>query len=260
MERRRRNRHRRNRQRRKRKVVVSDEGNLLLPEVAENLCGKMIGDPQQSNPTTFTHAVRAIGIIPIAVLAGILVTHHFYPNHIPQWFHPLVEDQVAVLTLSAGHAGIIGLWINNRGQYKWSNFALMVAAFATAGAGYRAIGESTAGHVAVITLFLLLIPAIWAQPISDRLSRAWRLLWSKKGLAVVVSFFWVLAVVYNQWHDENYIRNWLFIPLGIIVGLCASVVVLWLLLRLTFRYLPIAYSWVKQRLKESLRHSRKTTR
>ncbi len=250
MKRRQRNRNRRKLQHRKNKVLVPDASNHRLTDVADDAGEETVGDRQQTNATTLTHAIRATGIIPIAVLFGILVTHHFYTAHIPQWFHPIVENQVAVLTLCAGHAGIIGISINIRTQDKhiWSTFALVIAAFATAGAGYRAIGESEVGHVVIIILFLLLIPAIWAEFIITVPSRAWRFVRSKKGVVTVLVSIGSLAAIYNQSQNENYIRDWILIPFGIIVGFIASSIFLWVLLRLVFKYLPVAYSWFKQRL------------
>ena len=184
---------------------------------------------------------------------GILTTHHFYSDQIPQWFLPIVEKQVAALTLCAGHAAIIGLWINREPQPKWSSFVLLVAAFATAGAGYRSIGEETAGHILVLLLFLLFIPAMWAEHISRGLVRFFRFLKTKRGIIAVALVIWVPLVFYNQWQNENYIRNWLLIPLGILLGFVISASLMWLVLRLAFRYLPAAYSWGRRCVSKTYR-------
>ena len=191
-----------------------------------------------------THAVRATGILPIVVLVGILTTHHLYAGHIPLWFIPIIEKQVATLTLCAGHAAIIGLWINREIKHRWSTFALVVAALATAGAGYRSIGEDVAGHVLVVMLFMLLIPAIWAESISRVISRTSRLFKSKNAFFLIGLVLWVPLIYYNQLHNENYIRNWLLIPLGILCGFIVSAFLLWL----SFKYIPVAYSWCQKGL------------
>ena len=217
------------------------------------------GENEPARPRTerrgsvLAHAVRATGILPIIVLMGILTTHHFYSDQVPQWFLPIIERQVAALTLCAGHAAIIGLWINREPQPRWSTFALLVAAFSTAGAGYRAIGDNPAGHVLVLLLFLLFIPAVWAEPISRGLSRFLGFLRTRKGVITLALVLWVPLVFYNQWQNENYIRNWLLIPLGILLAFVVSASLLWVILRLAFRYLPVAWWWGQRRLANAYR-------
>ena len=201
-----------------------------------------------SGSSVLTHAIRATGILPITALIGVLTTHHLYTGQIPEWFLPIIEQQVATLTLCAGHAAIIGLWINREIQHRWSTFALIVAALATAGAGYRSIGEDVAGHVVVVLLFMLLVPAIWAESISRGVSRFYRFLRTKKGLLAIVFVLWIPLVSYNQWQNENYIRNWLLIPLGIICGFVVLAFLLWLTFRLSSRYLPVVVSWGRRGL------------
>ena len=204
---------------------------------------------ERDTSTLLTHAIRAAGILPIVALVGILLTHHLYAGLIPSWFKPILNQQVAVLTLCAGHAAIIGLWITTRDRYNWSTLALAIAAVATAGAGYRSVAESMAGHVIVILLFLLLIPSIWVESLSARLMWVWRF---KKGfLTGTLVVLWVILVTVNQLQNENYIRNWILIPLGIILGFPLAIAILWTLLRLGFRYLPLACSWIKERLAPS---------
>lgn len=215
-------------------------------QAAISVIGKDVESaPDYSVPESsfLTHAVRATGILPIVALVGILTTHHLYADDIPLWFFPIIEKQVATLTLCAGHAAIIGLWINREIRHRWSTFALIVAALATAGAGYRSIGEDVVGHVLVLMLFMLLIPAIWAESVSRMISRTSRLLKSKKVFFLIGLVLWVLLMYYNQLHNENYIRNWLLIPLGILCGFIVSAFLLWLTLRLSFSHMPIAYSW-----------------
>ncbi len=245
MDERRKNRRKKSRQRRKEKEPVKASDTKPSTEVRGNTDDKAGGNLKPTSASVLTHAIRAAGILPIAVLISILVTHHFYGSQIPHWFQPIIKEQVAVLTLCAGHAGIIGLWINRTIQHRWSTFALVVAAFATAGAGYRSIGGSLAGHVVVILLFLLLIPAIWAGPISNGLARMWRFAQTRKGIYTILALLWVPLLFYNQWQDEDYIRNWLLIPYGIFLGIIVAVTLVWFLLRLAFRFLPGTWQWIK---------------
>ena len=242
---------RRNRQRPKKRsnsaLAFADTNHRgLEPVTAEGVESA----PSKRVPGTsvLTHAIRATGILPIAVLIGILTTHHLYTDQIPQWFVPILEKQVATLTLCAGHAAIIGLWINREIRHRWGTFALIVAAFSTAGAGYRSIGEDVAGQVVVILLFMLLVPAIWAESISCGLARFYRFLRTKKGLLTIGLMLWVPLALYNQWQNENYIRNWLLIPLGIFCGFVISAFLLWLTFRLSVGYLPVVYSWGREGL------------
>lgn len=238
-------------------VVAHPETNHRGVDSANGEDDNSVRSPKELRAPLLAHAIRATGILPIAVLIGILTTHHFYTDQIPQWFLPVIEKQVAALTLCAGHAGIIGLWINREIQHRWSTFALIVAASATAGAGYRSIGEDVAGHVVVILLFVLLAPAIWAESISRGLSRFYQFLRTKKGLIVIFVALWVPLVVYNQWQNENYIRNWLIIPMLILLGLLVSALLMWLMLRVSVRYLPLAYSWARRK---SVRTNKKRPR
>ena len=254
---------------RKRQGRKSGEDRVVLyPETNHRRVEPTSGEGEESArsqeelPAPFlTHAIRATGILPIAVLIGILTTHHFYTDQIPQWFLPVIEMQVAALTLCAGHAGIIGLWINRDIKHKWSSVALILAALATAGAGYRSIGEEVAGHVVVTLLVVLFAPAIWAESISCGLSRFCRFLRTKKGLLTIAAVFWVPLVLFNQWQNENYIRNWLIIPMAILLGVLVSVLTLWLMLRLFARYLPLADSWRRKgQVKTNEKRSRRGNR
>ena len=252
MKQRRKNRRKRRRTR-KNRGAVRLETNQRATEPAGSGEDESAQPQPKRRASALTHAIRATGILPIVVLIGILTTHHLYSDQIPPWFLPIIEKQVAALTLCAGHAAIISLWINRETQHGWSTFALLVAASATAGAGYRSIGENTAGHFLVLLLFLLFFPAVWAEPISRGVSRLFRFLRTKKGMFTVTLVLWVLLVIYNQSENEDYIRYWLLYPLGILLGFFVSASLLSLILRLAFRYLPVAYSWVQGRLSYAYR-------
>ena len=249
---RRRNREKRSRQRRKRQTKISGaEGHLSV-----SISGNGIMDLTEERPPAgsmlLIHAIRTTGILPIVALISILLTHHFYTAHIPRWFHPIVQQDVAVLTLCAGHAGIVGISISlRRVRLGWSTYALAIAAIATAGAGYRAIGEDLAGHIVIISLFLLLAPSIWAELLSRVALRLWRITRSKKALIPIIAVGWLGLVYYNQLQDENFIRNWLLIPLLVILGILLTAIVLWLLIGISSKFLPIAFSLVKHQARNT---------
>ena len=245
---RRRDRGKRSRQRRKRQTRVSDAQGHPSGSISDNGSKEPTVEQAPAGSMLLAHAIRATGILPIVVLISILLTHHFYATHIPRWFHPIVQQDVAVLTLCAGHAGIVGISIGlRRVRNGWSTYALAIAAFATAGAGYRAIGEDLAGHVVILSLFILLIPSIWAESISKMLSNLGRFARTRKGRASILLFVSVPLIIYNQIQNENYIRNWIVIPLLVILGILITTVVLWLLLKLVRKYLPSVFLSAKRK-------------
>ena len=206
-------------------------------------------------------AIRAVAILPMASLVILLASHPLEPRLIPQWFLPIVDRQVAVLTLTAGHAGIIGLLINNRGRLTWSTYALFVAGVATALAGFRTIGESTPGVVIALMLILLTLPAVWAETFSAVIRRAWRFARTTRGISVILLVAGIVGIVINQLRDENYIMNWILIPMGITAAFFISVGVLWQLLKLSCRYGPPVFSSLRTRAAATfMRKSRRRSR
>ena len=189
-----------------------------------------------------TQVIRAAAIVPLALLVILLASHPLYLGLIPQWFQPVVGKQVAVLTLTAGHAAIIGLLINNRGRFTWSSYVLFVAGVATALAGFRTIGESTPGVVIALMLILLTFPAVWADAFNAGIRRVWRFICTLWGISVILLVAGVVGIVVNQWKDENYILNWILIPTGITAAFFVSVGVLWQLLKLSCRYGPPTFA------------------
>ena len=110
---------------RRRKKQVDSAPESVTHRTAQQKIGTdpdMSEDRQERETSILTHAVRAVGIAPITLLVVILGSHQLYPGAIPIWFRPILDKQIAVLTLSAGHAGIIGLLISNRGRSTWSTF------------------------------------------------------------------------------------------------------------------------------------------
>ena len=210
--------------------VDSSDGNVAQASQDNHQTGTQ---QQPTRPRILVQAIRAGGILPIGLLVMLLSTHHLYPT--PHWFEPISDKQAAVLTLSAGHAGIIGLLINNGGRFTWSTYALLIAAVATALAGYRTIGESPVGQVTAVTLALLTIPAVWAEYIDTKARRTWNFGRSKKGFLILLLAVGIILAAYNQYQNEHYLRNWILIPLGIFLGCMASVHILWLLFNLCSR-------------------------
>ena len=195
-----------------------------------------IGDAQdEDKPILFANAARVIGIAPIAVLVAALALHDLWPWRIPQWLQSIVDMEVAVLTLSAGHAGIIGLLISSRGRLTWSIYPLFVAAVATALAGNRTIGESTPGQVVTLVLFLLTIPAVWPDIVSTKLQETWSFLRSLRGVTTFLIGIALGIAAYFQSRDEDYVKDWILIPLGILLGFVLSTIVVWILLRLSYK-------------------------
>ena len=207
-------------------------------------------DQQQNKPSLLAFVVRMVGFSPILFLIVMLgLPNNLYFESLPNWFHSILDQQVAILTLCAGQSAIIGLMINNRDRIiregmTFSTYTLFVAAGATALAGYRAIGDSTSGHVVIMTLFISFFPAVWAEPISIVIKRLWNSVTSKKGLAIIGLIVFVISVMWNQYQDENYIRNWLLIPFGVLLGIIVSVALLWLVLEISIRWIPRLWTWL----------------
>ena len=178
----------------------------------------------------------------------ILGSHQLYPGAIPIWFQPILDKQIAVLTLSAGHAGIIGLLISNRGRSTWSAFALLTAATATALAGYRTIGESTVGQFVALTLALLTFPAVWPERLSAKMQRFWAFARTLGGISTILLMMGVVGIAYYQSQYENYIRDFILIPFGILAAIVIVACVLWLLIKLSQRYVPVLFAWLSSRV------------
>ena len=214
-------------------------------------------DRQEGEWSILTHAVRAVGIAPITLLVVILGSHQLYPGAIPLLFQPILDKQIAVLTLSAGHAGIIGLLISNRGRSTWSALALLTAATATALAGYRTIGESTVGQFVALSLALLTIPAVWPERLSAKIQSFWALARTLRGISTILLVASVVWIAYYQSQYENYIRDFILIPLAILAGIVIAACVLWLLFRLGHRYVPTLFAWLRSRVAAAYRTRRR---
>lgn len=230
------------RQRKDKLSLESAPGPASQADQASSKKSEVPDDHSEVDETAFTFAVRAVGIAPIATLVAILASHDLYPALIPRWFEPIVDEQIAVLTLSAGHAGIIGLLISTRGRFRWSTYSLFIAAAATATVGFRTIGDSTAGHIVAISLFLLIFPAVWPEKLSAKLDQIWRFIWSRKGLFTFLFVATVVLVTYNQSQNENYIRDWMLIPLGIFLGIIVASYLVWLLIKAAAQYIPLLFN------------------
>ena len=243
-----RRRNRRKRTRKSRKKWTKSEPNLGPPASGVGL-GYGGREPIQPNSDQdlLTYAIRATGFLPMVLIVVFLSSNSWYLTHIPTWLEPLLQKQIAALTLTAGHAALVGLLLNNRGRFNWSTHAMLIAAAATATAGHRSIGESTVGHIVIVTLFLTTIPAVWAERLSSLARRTWNFLWSKKGLTLIGAATFVILVAFNHARDENYIRNWLIIPTGIFLGGLIAAQVCWAVLKLSFKYVPALFRLLRSR-------------
>ena len=245
---RRRSRTRRQRALRTQADSISDSATRPAPEEKEDTDARMREEQQEGKPSALVHAIRITGIAPIALLVGFLALHDHLPGDIPHWFQPIVDKEVAVLTLSAGHAGIIGLLISTKGRFTSSTYALFIAAVATALAGLRTIGESTPGVVVALMLFLLTIPAVWAEALSARVQRVWGFSRSWGGIWSILFVTSVVGIAYYQSQYENYIRDFILIPFGILAGIAAVALMLWFLFRLSHKYVPTLFAWLTSRV------------
>ena len=199
---------------------------------------------EDATPNLLAVAIRTTGIAPIAFLVAALALHELYPAPIPHWFEPIVSKQTAVLTISAGHAGIIGLLISTKSRFTPSTYALLIAAVATALAGFRTIGDSISGQAVATTLALLTIPAVWSELLSNLLRRAWYFARSLKGILIILFITTVVSVAYNQSLNENYIRDWMLIPFGVLAGIIVASYIAWILSKLIYRFVPVLFSGV----------------
>ena len=202
------------------------------------------------------YAIRATGFLPMILVVAFLSSHTWYLTSVPQWAAPLLQKQVAVLTLTAGHAALVGLLLNNRGRFNWSTYAMLIAAVATATAGHRSIGDSTVGHTVTVMLFVTTIPAVWAERLSSSARRLWNVLWSKKGITVMGVAAVVILVAFNQARDENYIRNWLIIPSVIFIGSLVAANVCWAILKLSIKWAPVLFRPVRTKMARIWRNIR----
>lgn len=199
-------------------------------------------------PSGLLGAIRLTAIITFALLILSLMTRAIWHWPIPNWFQPILEAEVAVLSLSAGHLALIGIHIGTGGRSDLSKSALSIAALATAFAGFRAIGESTPANVITLLMFFLTVLAIWPEKLIALSRWIGRHVWSWCGLAGFMLAIAAVITCYFQAHDENYIKNWILIPFGIIVGIAVSIFAVWILIRLAYRYVPRMWSWLRSRV------------
>ena len=231
--RRRRAKRRQSRQQKRKRVLTlkAESGPVSQADQATSAKVKVPYDDAGWDESPRTFAVRAVGIAPIALLVASLASHPLYEGSVPSWFQPVVEKQTAVLTLSAGHAGIIGLLISTKGRLGWSTGTLLIAALATATAGFRTIGDSTTGQIVAFVLLILTIPAVWPEQLITKLLQYWRLLWSRKVLSILLFVIGVVGIAYNQSRDENYIRDWMIIFPAVVTGIFLVSYLVWLLMK-----------------------------
>ena len=136
-----------------------------------------------------------------------------------------------------------------------SQVSLTIAAWATAIAGFKAIGESRPGVVVAITLLILTGLAAWAEVLSAKLIRFWRFALSCKGVMAFMAVIALALTAFFQAQDENYIVNWILIPLGVLIGVAVSVLVIWSLMKLAYRFIPTLFKRIKSRLVATYRRT-----
>ena len=243
---------RRRRSRSKRAGLNRGSASRPAAEPKQPVDAETPGELQEGRPSA-TEAIRLAGLAPIALLVVSLASHDLWPLRIQRWLQPIVDQEVAVLTLSAGHAAIIGLLISNKGRFKSGTVAMLIAAVATALAGYRTIGESTSGVVIALMLLLLTVPAVWAEALSARIRRGWVYVRSLKGISTILLGMGLVGIVYFQSRDEDYIKNFILIPLAILAGIALVAFVIWLLLKLAYKYVPPLSGWLRSRVAAAYR-------
>ena len=238
------NRRKRARQERKQRKHNSETTNrTITPCVEDESMNTNQEQPHQKSPL-LTGLVKAAGFIPMLALVAILGTNQFYINLIP-WFQPVIDDQVAILTLTAGNAAIIGIFMD-KNLSGLNKVALLTAAIATYLAGHQAIGDNIAGKFITIVLSLSAIVVILAEFIVAGFEKARRFIRSWTGLLFIL--FVVVGIpiaAYNQLQNENYIRDWILIPIAAIIGFAILVAILWLLVKLSLKCSRVAYSRLK---------------
>ena len=246
---------RKRRRRSRKRRTASNRGSAPRPaaDTKQPVDAETSGEQQEGKPSALTGAIRLAGLAPIALLVCSLALDDLWPLRIQDWFQPIIERKVAVLTLSAGHAAIISLLISNRGRFTSSTYAMFIAAVATTLAGLQTIGESTPGVVIALMLLLLTVPAVWAEALSARIRRGWVFARSRKGILTILLGIGLTGIVHNQSRDENYIKNWILIPLAILAGIALVAFVIWLLLKLTYRYVPPLSEWLRSRVAAAFR-------
>ena len=212
-------------------------------------------DDQRSNESKLiVQVIRGIGILPIVLFVLFLASYDIFLGHISSrsWLHPIVDEtrQVALLTISAGNLAIMAVFISFYGRrregYRWGTLALLAAGVATFMAGYRGLDadEHIGVQLIVVTQCILVFFVVLTTPIARAVENVWqlikRILWSKSSLKIfaVIGLIWL--VFYNQSQNENYIENWLLIPLGVLFSIIVSIVVFWLVAK----NLPLGCKWL----------------
>ena len=234
-----------------------DQGPASIPVLATNSTGELCACNYEEQHDILVLTLRAIGVLPIVLLVAILAIDSFIAGIAPNWLLPVIDEKVAVLTLSAGHAAIIGLMMRNRGRITLSAYPLLVAGIATALAGFHSIGDSTVGAAVALSLDLMTALAIWAVGISTWMRRIWPNLRSIRTLLTFVLFaiaYFAIStavrmIVAFQSQDENYWRNWLLIPFLVLVAFVFALAVVWRLMRLAYRNRRHYYDWLSRQLK-----------
>ena len=235
----------------------AEQGPGSIPILATNSTGELCACNYEEQHDILVLTLRLMGVLPIALLVAILAIDSFIVGIAPNWLLPVIDEKVAVLTLSAGHAAIIGLVMRNRGRITLGTYPLVVAGIATALAGFHSIGDSTVGAAVALSLDLLTALAIWADGIGAWMRRIWTDIKSIRTilflLSIAISYFLISTavrmIVAFQSQDENYWRNWILIPFLVLIGFIVALAVVWRLMRLAYRNRRHFYDWLSRQLK-----------
>ena len=172
---------------------------------------------QNAKVPMITFIIQYVSISTILLLVVFVALGGYCTGIICNWTKPINGIEVYVLAITAGFAGVIGLFIGNRREYSLSIYALFIAALATATAGWLSIGGNVAGRDIVIGLALLTTLSILAEWAGNLIVN----------LRVIVRFLIVIATIFafivailaldSQSIVERHFSIWILLPFGIAV-------------------------------------------
>ena len=221
---------------------------------------------RENKHTILVQAIRAVAFLPIVVPMTIFALPSMLSDSIPTYFQSILDEhvQLPILTMTAGNAGIMGIFLQRGSRATWATFALSCAALATYIAGHSALDldklNSNAAYAIITAQLFSVVAIIMANSISrmtiSLTKTIWSVLYSKSTLYLVGVLIIVLTVSYNQSQNENYISDWLLIPFGTVFGLILASLGLWGFIRLlgfTYRHVKIPVFNLRLRFKKFIR-------
>ena len=223
---------RRRRKRQQRKTAIKDEpANQPTPASEPGTDPASTNQSVTQSTKVLAHVLRTVSFIPMVLIVVSFSVLHYVEASLPEWAQPVAENDIAILTVTAGNAAIyaiLTIWHKARG---WGSFGLLVAAYATYLAGYRSITDDPVS-VGILTILLVcMVPAIFADAIANGTVRTVRqagsFVLSPNGRILIVVIIFAVIVPHKQRQDEDYIMNWILKPLGIIVAFLITGVLTW---------------------------------